>query len=85
VDFVSAQSCCPHALADGTQRIQIRKKTLEFFSTVLCTGGIVLLASVYLINGNLTLLDHLALMRWPEASDVPDAAEISFTSQWTEY
>ena len=48
-------------------------------------GGSVLLASVYLIDGNLTLLDHLALMRWPEASDVPDAAEISFTSQWTEY
>jgi len=48
-------------------------------------GGSILLASVYLINGNLTLLDHLALMRWPEASDVADAAEISFTSQRTEY
>jgi len=30
---------CPHALADGNQRIQIREKTLEFSSTVLSTSA----------------------------------------------
>jgi len=29
-DFVGAKFCCPHALADGNQRIRIREKTLEF-------------------------------------------------------
>jgi len=36
-DFVGAQLNCPHALADGNQRIRIREKTLEFSSTVLST------------------------------------------------
>jgi len=31
-DFVGAKFYCPHALADGNQRIQIRKKTLAKFS-----------------------------------------------------
>jgi len=34
-DFVGAKFYCPHALADGNQRIQIREKTLEFSSAVL--------------------------------------------------
>jgi len=42
--FVSAKFYCPHALADGTQCIQIREKTLEFSSTVLST------MSPYLVN-----------------------------------
>jgi len=29
-DFVGAKFYCPHAHSDGNQRIQIRKKTLEF-------------------------------------------------------
>jgi len=33
-DFVGAKFYCPHALADGNQRIQTGEKTLEFFSTV---------------------------------------------------
>jgi len=37
VDFVGAKFYCPHALADGNQCIQIRKKTLEFSSRVLST------------------------------------------------
>jgi len=36
-DFVGAKLYCPHALADGNQRIQIREKMLEFSSTVLST------------------------------------------------
>ena len=36
-DFVHAKFYCPHALAVGNQRIRIRKKTLEFSSTVLST------------------------------------------------
>jgi len=36
-DFVHAKFYCPHALADGNQRIRIRKKALEFSSTVLST------------------------------------------------
>jgi len=36
-DFVGATFYCPHALADGSQRIWIREKTLEFSSTVLST------------------------------------------------
>jgi len=36
-DFVGAKFYCPHALAGGHQCIQIRKKMLEFFSTVLAT------------------------------------------------
>jgi len=35
-DFVGATFYCPHALADGKQRIRIREKTLEFSSTLLC-------------------------------------------------
>jgi len=31
------QFYCPHALADGNQRIRIRKKMLKFTSTVLST------------------------------------------------
>ena len=31
------QFYCPHALADGNQRIQTREKTLEFSSPVLST------------------------------------------------
>jgi len=34
--FVGAKFYCPHALADGSQRIRIREQTLEFSSTVLC-------------------------------------------------
>ena len=34
-DFVGAKFYCPHALADGNQRIRIMDKTLEFSSTVL--------------------------------------------------
>jgi len=34
-DFVGAKFHCPHALADGNQRTQIREKTLEFSATVL--------------------------------------------------
>jgi len=30
VDFVGAMFYCPHALAGGNKRIQIREKTLEF-------------------------------------------------------
>jgi len=36
-DFVGAKYYCPHALADGNQRMQISEKTLEFSSTVLST------------------------------------------------
>jgi len=39
VDFVGAQFYCPHALADGNQRIRIKENTLEF-STVLYTVSI---------------------------------------------
>jgi len=35
-DFVGAKFYCPHALADGDQRIRIKEKTLEF-SAVLYT------------------------------------------------
>ena len=34
MDFAGAQFYCLHALADGSQRIRLREKTLEFFSTV---------------------------------------------------
>jgi len=34
-DFVGSKLYCPHALADGNQRIRIREKTLEFSSVVL--------------------------------------------------
>jgi len=30
-----AKFYCPHAFADGNQRVRIRQKTLEFSSTVL--------------------------------------------------
>jgi len=33
--FLTAKFYCPHALANDSQRIQIREKTLEFYSTVL--------------------------------------------------
>jgi len=36
-DVVGGKFYCPHALADGNQRIRIREKTLEFSSTVLST------------------------------------------------
>jgi len=36
-DFVGAKFYCPHALADGNQRIRIREKTLEFSPTVSST------------------------------------------------
>jgi len=36
-DSVRAKFYCPHALADGNQRIRITEKTLEFSSTVLST------------------------------------------------
>ena len=36
-DFVGAKFYCPHVLADCSQRIRIREKTLELFSTVLST------------------------------------------------
>ena len=39
MDFVGAQFYCPHALADGNQRIRIKENTLEF-STVLYTVSI---------------------------------------------
>ena len=35
--FVGAKFYCPHALADGNQRIRTREKTLEFSSAVLST------------------------------------------------
>ena len=41
-DFVGAKFYCPHALADGNQRIGITEKTLEFSSTVLSTLSLVL-------------------------------------------
>jgi len=34
-NFVGAKFYCPHAIADGNQRIRIRKKIPEFSSTVL--------------------------------------------------
>ena len=36
-DFVGAKFCCPPALANSNQHIRIRKKLLEFSSTVLST------------------------------------------------
>ena len=36
-NFLGAKFYCPHALADGNQRIYIREKTLEFSVTVLST------------------------------------------------
>jgi len=36
-DFVGAKFYCPHALADGNQRVRIREKTLHDFSTALST------------------------------------------------
>jgi len=36
-DSVRAKFYCPHALADGNQRIRITEKMLEFSSTVLST------------------------------------------------
>jgi len=41
-DFVGAKFYCPHALADGNQRIRISEKTLEFSSTVLSTLSVAL-------------------------------------------
>jgi len=35
-DLVGAKFYCPYAVGDGNQRIRIRQKTMEFFSTVLC-------------------------------------------------
>jgi len=46
-DFAGAKSYCPHALADGSQRIQIREKTLEFSSTVL--SSLSLYPEVYIL------------------------------------
>jgi len=37
IDFVCAKFYCPHAVADGSRRIRIRGKTLEFSSTVSST------------------------------------------------
>jgi len=45
-DFAGAKSYCPHALADGSQHIQIREKTLEF-STVL--SSLSLYPEVYIL------------------------------------
>ena len=42
--FLGAKFYCPHALADGNEHIQIRKKTLAFSSTVLST------LFLYLVN-----------------------------------
>jgi len=39
---------CPHALADGNQRIRIREKTLEFSSTVLSTLSLYLAFTKFL-------------------------------------
>jgi len=36
-DFVLAKFYCPRALANGSQRFQIREKVLEFSSTVFST------------------------------------------------
>ena len=36
-DFVGAKFYSPHAFAGGNQHIRIRKRTLEFSSTVLST------------------------------------------------
>jgi len=36
-DFAGAKFYCPHALAEGNQRVRIREKTLEFSSTALST------------------------------------------------
>jgi len=33
-DYASAMFYCPHARANGNQHIQIRQKTLQFFSTL---------------------------------------------------
>jgi len=44
-DFVNAKFYCPHALADGNQRIRIRKKTLEF-----CLEKKTIFYFIYLIN-----------------------------------
>jgi len=41
-DFVIAKFNCPHANADGSQRIWIREKTLQFSSAVLSTLVIIM-------------------------------------------
>jgi len=50
-DFVGAKFYCPHALADGSQRILIMENTMEFYSTVLST------LSPYLITANNTMIN----------------------------
>jgi len=56
VDFVGAQFYCPHALADGNQRIRIKENTLEF-STVLYTVSIPsALTCIMAIKQSLSLL-----------------------------
>jgi len=44
-DSVDAKFYCPHALADGTQCIRIRDKTLQFSSTVLSTLSLYFMVS----------------------------------------
>ena len=39
--FVGAEFYCPHALADDNQRIRIRQKMPEFFSTELSTLSLI--------------------------------------------
>ena len=50
-DFVGAKFYCPHAVADGSQRILIMENTMEFYSTVLST------LSPYLITANNTMIN----------------------------
>jgi len=47
-DFVGAEFYCPHALADGNQRIRIREKMLELSLTVSSTLSPYLNQSLYL-------------------------------------
>jgi len=44
-DFVGAKFYSPHAVADGNQRIRVREKTLEFYSTALSTLSLCLVSS----------------------------------------
>jgi len=55
-DFVGAEFCCLHALADSNQCIWIREKMLEFASTVLSTLSPYLKVKQSIRRGNKTML-----------------------------
>jgi len=55
-DFVGAEFCCQHALADSNQCIWIREKMLEFASTVLSTLSPYLKVKQSKRRGNKTML-----------------------------